>query len=218
MLGSHGSKPVIDEDLRGRLHHVCFHYISAQHLFDVAELAKEAGIPIESGPARHGIGGAPFIYILEPGGNRIELMGDPGYMIFDPAWKTVVWKGSEVPDVGAVWTGSPLPDSFWSYGTPPAEELRLLRPRHQWLGHDPAPGFAEERGCWILVSPRCNNRSYLCAKRLDTEHATDAVRQNDGAVPRSLPTLKTSFFEIASWKEIRALGSHGSRSARRRNR
>ena len=28
-------------------------------------------------------------------GNRIEL-GDPGYMIFDPSWRTVVWKGSEV--------------------------------------------------------------------------------------------------------------------------
>ena len=109
-------------DMRGRLHHVCFHYISVQHLFDVAELAKEAGIAIEHGPARHGIGGASFLYMLEPGGNRIELMGDPGYMIFDPAWKTVVWKGSEVPAVGAIWTGSPLPDSFWNYGTPPAEE------------------------------------------------------------------------------------------------
>ena len=109
-------------EMRGRLHHVCFHYISVQHLFDVAELAKEAGIAIESGPARHGIGGGTFLYVLEPGGNRIELMGDPGYMIFDPAWQTVVWKGSEVPDIGAVWTGSPLPDSFWSYGTPQAEE------------------------------------------------------------------------------------------------
>ena len=109
-------------DMRGRFHHVCFHYISVQHLFDVAELAKESGIAIEHGPARHGIGGASFLYMLEPGGNRIELMGDPGYMIFDPAWRTVVWKGSEVPAVGAIWTGSPLPDSFWNYGTPPAEE------------------------------------------------------------------------------------------------
>jgi catechol 2,3-dioxygenase len=109
-------------NMRGRLHHVCFHYISAQHLFDVAELAKEAGITIEHGPGRHGIGGATFLYMLEPGGNRIEVMGDPGYMIFDPAWKTVVWKGSEL-DVGAVWTGSPLPGSFWSYGTPLAAEL-----------------------------------------------------------------------------------------------
>ena len=105
-------------DARGRFHHVCFQYVSAQHLFDVAELAKEAGIPIEHGPGRHGIGGATFLYMLEPGGNRIEVMGDPGYMIFDPAWKTVVWKGSEVADAAAVWTGSPLPDSFWVYGTP----------------------------------------------------------------------------------------------------
>ena len=93
-----------------------------QHLFDVAELAKEADIAIEHGPARHGIGGASFLYMLEPGGNRIELMGDPGYMIFDPAWRTIVWKGSEVANVGGVWTGSPVPESFWIYGTPVAEE------------------------------------------------------------------------------------------------
>jgi hypothetical protein len=62
--------------------------MSALHLFDVAELAKEAGIAIEDGPGRHGIGGATFLYMLEPAGNRIEVMGDPGYMIFDPAWKT----------------------------------------------------------------------------------------------------------------------------------
>jgi catechol 2,3-dioxygenase len=108
-------------DMRGRFHHVCFHYTSAQHLFDVAELAKEAGFAIEHGPGRHGIGGATFLYMLEPGGNRIEVMGDPGYMIFDPAWKTVVWKASEL-DVGAAWTGTPMPDSFWNYGTPEATE------------------------------------------------------------------------------------------------
>ncbi len=108
-------------NMRGRLHHVCFHYTSAQHVFDVAELAKEAGLMVENGPGRHGIGGATFVYILEPGGNRIELMGDPGYMIFDPAWRTVVWKGSEFPNA-AVWIGLPPPDSFFTYGTPAAEE------------------------------------------------------------------------------------------------
>jgi catechol 2,3-dioxygenase len=108
-------------DMRGRLHHVCFHYTSVQHLFDVAELAKEAGLTVETGPGRHGIGGATFVYILEPGGNRIELMGDPGYMIFDPAWRTVVWKASEFPDAAA-WVGSPPPESFRNYGTPSAEE------------------------------------------------------------------------------------------------
>lgn len=102
---------------RGRFHHVCFHYTSVQHLFDLAEIAKEAGIAIEHGPGRHGIGGATFLYMLEPGGNRIEVMGDPGYMIFDPAWKTVVWPAAQVAD-GVVWTGSPVPNSFWVYGTP----------------------------------------------------------------------------------------------------
>ena len=37
-------------EMRGRFHHVCFHYISMQHLFDVAELAKEGGIAIEHQP------------------------------------------------------------------------------------------------------------------------------------------------------------------------
>ena len=72
------------------------------------------------GPGRHGIGGAAFLYLFEPGGNRIELMGDPGYMIFDPAWRTVVWDASEIA-TAVTWAGSPVPDSFWVYGTPPAE-------------------------------------------------------------------------------------------------
>ena len=109
---------------RGRFHHVAFHYTSLQHLFDLAELAREAGIRVEAGPGRHGIGGAAFLYLFEPGGNRIELMGDPGYMIFDPAWRTVVWDASEIA-TAVTWAGSPVPDSFWVYGTPdqpPADE------------------------------------------------------------------------------------------------
>jgi catechol 2,3-dioxygenase len=104
--------------MRGRFHHVCFHFRSSQHLFDLAELAREAGIPVEAGPGRHGIGGATFLYLFEPGGNRIELMGDPGYLIFDPAWRTVVWPASEI-GTAVSWTGAPVPESFWNYGTPP---------------------------------------------------------------------------------------------------
>ena len=90
---------------RGRFHHVALHYTSLQHLFDLAELAREAGIRIETGPGRHGIGGAAFLYLIEPGGNRIELMGDPGYMVFDPSWRTVVWDASEIA-TAVVWTGA----------------------------------------------------------------------------------------------------------------
>jgi len=107
---------------RGRFHHVCMHYTSAQHLFDLAELATEAGIAIEHGPGRHGIGGAAFLYLMEPGGNRVELMGDPGYMIFDPDWQTVVWDVSEIAHAAA-WACPPMPDSFWLYGTPKAEPV-----------------------------------------------------------------------------------------------
>ena len=32
------------------------------------------------------------MYVIEPGGNRIELFGDSGYLIFDPDWKTIEWR------------------------------------------------------------------------------------------------------------------------------
>jgi catechol 2,3-dioxygenase len=104
---------------RGRFHHVAFYTTAAQHLFDIAEIAREHGVALEHGPGRHGVGGASFLFLMEPGGNRIEIIGDPGYLIFDPAWQTVVWQASELA-VAAAWTGPPMPDSFWTYGTPPA--------------------------------------------------------------------------------------------------
>ena len=45
----------------------------------------------ETGPAKHGTTQAWFLYVFEPGGNRVELFGDTGYLIFDPEWETVVW-------------------------------------------------------------------------------------------------------------------------------
>ena len=124
---------------RGRFHHLCLYYHSVQHLFDLAELARERGIRLEHGPGRHGIGGATFLFLFEPGGNRIELIGDPGYMIFDPAWRTVVWSADDL-DVAAAWSGAPMPPSFWEVGTPdpsgspprsPAEGTGARRPRRE---------------------------------------------------------------------------------------
>jgi catechol 2,3-dioxygenase len=104
---------------RGRFHHVCYHYHCLQHLYDVAELAREAGIAIEYGPGRHGIGGGTFLYMIEPGGHRVEVMGDTGYLIFDPAWRPVVWKASEIA-AAVAWTGAAPPDSFWLPAAAPA--------------------------------------------------------------------------------------------------
>jgi catechol 2,3-dioxygenase len=106
---------------RGRFHHLCYYTTSVQHLFDLADLAREAGVVVEHGPGRHGVGAGTFLYLREPGGNRVEVIGDPGCMIFDPSWRTVVWQASEL-DVAGVWTGTALPDSFFIYATPTGEE------------------------------------------------------------------------------------------------
>ncbi len=75
-------------------------------LFDVAELAKEAGIAIEPGPVRHGIGGALFFYMLQPGAIAFELMGDPRLHDFRSGLEDRRLEGSDVPTTGAVWIES----------------------------------------------------------------------------------------------------------------
>lgn len=104
----------------GRFHHVCFYGGTNEALFDLADLCREHGIVVEHGPGRHGIGKTTFLYMMEPGGNRIEMVGDPGALIFDPAFETVKWKASQLP-TAAVWTGTEMPGSFWNYATPPVE-------------------------------------------------------------------------------------------------
>ena len=101
----------------GRLHHICYWYGYPQHLSDVADLLIERGYTIEAGPGKHGVTQAAFLYVLEPGGNRVELFGDPGYQIFDPAWKTIEWKGKDL-EKAIIWHGSNLPQEFFNYGTP----------------------------------------------------------------------------------------------------
>ncbi len=102
---------------KGRLHHICYWYGYPQHLSDIADLFVENGIAIEAGPGKHGISQAYFMYVFEPGGNRVELFGDAGYLIFDPAWQPINWKEEEL-DKGIIWYGSPLPAEYFLYGTP----------------------------------------------------------------------------------------------------
>lgn len=106
---------------RGRLHHVCYWYGYPQHLLDIADLFAENDIKIEAGPGKHGISQAHFLYCFEPGGNRVELFGDAGYLIFDPAWKPITWKEADL-EKGIIWIGASLPAEFFRYGTPVVEE------------------------------------------------------------------------------------------------
>lgn len=108
---------------RGRFHHVCYWYGIPQHNSDIAEVFSEYGIQIEAGPGKHGISQALFMYVFEPGGNRVELFGDAGYLIFDPDWKPVTWSEENL-EQGIIFYGSPLPGEFFLYGTPPVGDQK----------------------------------------------------------------------------------------------
>jgi catechol 2,3-dioxygenase len=109
---------------RGRMHHLCYWYGTAQHLEDVADAMLDHDIFVEVGPGIHGVTRAKFLYVREPGGNRIEFFGDTGYLILDPDAPTITWDEHDVDIVGT-WIGPTLPDpTFYLYGTPdvvPAE-------------------------------------------------------------------------------------------------
>lgn len=116
---------------RGRFHHVAYWYGYPQHLMDAADAVVDYGVRIEAGPGKHGTTQAYFMYVFEPGGVRVELFGDTGYLIFDPTWKTVVWDVSNESDLerSSIWFGGRLPETFYTYGVPsntwePAEATR----------------------------------------------------------------------------------------------
>ena len=64
---------------KGRLHHICYWYGAPQHLIDVSDLLIDSGYEIEVLQIKHGVSQAYCMYVFEPGGNRVELFGDPGY-------------------------------------------------------------------------------------------------------------------------------------------
>ena len=102
---------------RGRFHHICYWYGVPQHCADAAEVLREHGFTIECGPGKHGLAQGIYVYAIEPGGNRVELYGDTGYQIQDPAWEPIEWTESQL-DWGKSVYGT-VTDSFFEYCTPP---------------------------------------------------------------------------------------------------
>ncbi|TSD97442.1 catechol 2,3-dioxygenase [Gordonia rubripertincta] len=104
--------------VRGKLHHLAFYYGTGQHNLDAAEMFRDYDIQIEAGPDRHGITQGQFLYVFEPGGNRIELFGDAGYLHLDPSAETKTWQMSDI-DTGLAIGGAKLPwETYFTYGTP----------------------------------------------------------------------------------------------------
>jgi catechol 2,3-dioxygenase len=101
----------------GRLHHIAFATDTREDILRAADIALDNGVHIETGPHKHAIQQTFFLYVHEPGGNRIELCNPTGRLIFAPDWEPVTWTEAERAK-GQAW-GLKTIGSFHTHGTPP---------------------------------------------------------------------------------------------------
>jgi catechol 2,3-dioxygenase len=104
---------------QGRLHHLAFWVDTREEVLRAADLFIEYLIPIEFAPSKHTISQGLFLYVFEPGGNRIEITSG-GYFVYDPDQQPVLWTQAERAR-GQAWEVKTV-ESFHYYGTPPAHE------------------------------------------------------------------------------------------------
>jgi catechol 2,3-dioxygenase len=102
---------------RGRLHHVAFATDTREDILRAADVFLEAGIHIETGPHKHAIQQTFFLYVWEPGGNRIELCNAGARLLLAPDHKVVTWTQAERAK-GQAW-GLKTIETFHTHGTPP---------------------------------------------------------------------------------------------------
>jgi catechol 2,3-dioxygenase len=103
----------------GRLHHIAFATDTREDILRAADIALDNGVHIETGPHKHAIQQTFFLYVYEPGGNRIELCNPTGRLIFAPDWKPITWTEAERAK-GQAW-GLKTIESFHTHGTPPVQ-------------------------------------------------------------------------------------------------
>ncbi len=101
----------------GRFHHVTFALDSREAILQAADTFLEAGVFIETGPHKHAVQQTFFLYVWEPGGNRVEVAHAGARLILAPDWKTITWTETERKK-GQAW-GLKTIESFHPHGTPP---------------------------------------------------------------------------------------------------
>ncbi|MBV9381518.1 MAG: VOC family protein [Streptosporangiaceae bacterium] len=101
----------------GRLHHVAFSTDTREDILRAADICLDRGVFIETGPHKHAIQQTFFLYVYEPGGNRIELCNPVGRLVMAPDWRTITWTETERAK-GQAW-GLKTIESFHTHGTPP---------------------------------------------------------------------------------------------------
>ena len=99
----------------GRLHHLAFFVDTREEVLRAADLMLDADVPIEAAPSKHAIAQGMFLYVYEPGGNRVEVTTGT-HFIYDPAYEPVVWTEAERAR-GQAW-GVRTIETFHTYGTP----------------------------------------------------------------------------------------------------
>jgi catechol 2,3-dioxygenase len=103
----------------GRFHHVTYALDSREDILRAADIFLENGVYIETGPHKHAIQQTFFLYVYEPGGNRVEVANAGARLILAPDWKPIVWNEEERKK-GQAW-GLKTIESFHTHGTPPVE-------------------------------------------------------------------------------------------------
>ena len=104
----------------GRFHHVTYALDSREEILRAADIFLEAGVHIETGPHKHAVQQTFFLYVYEPGGNRMEVANAGARLVLAPDWKPVVWTEAERRK-GQAW-GLKTIESFHTHGTPPIEQ------------------------------------------------------------------------------------------------
>jgi catechol 2,3-dioxygenase len=99
----------------GRLHHVTYWMDTREDVLRAADILSDRDVFIEAGPAKHARTQGFFLYMYEPGGNRVELFSG-GFVIYAPDWEPVTWSQADASRSTA-W-GAAVPESFHTYGTP----------------------------------------------------------------------------------------------------
>ena len=98
------------------IHHLAYWLDQRLDVERAADMLMEAGVPIEYGPGRHGMGFQTYLYFREPGGMRIEL-NSGGWRNYQPDWQPVRW----TPAQGSndFYRQNKFPDSMMQAFPPP---------------------------------------------------------------------------------------------------
>ena len=104
---------------KASFHHLDLAVENFESITRAANLFVDQNVFIEFAPSKHAINQTYFLYVYEPGGNRIEICAG-GYLVLDPDFEPITWT-EEDRKRGQAW-GNKTIETFHTYGTPIVKE------------------------------------------------------------------------------------------------